>query len=48
MKARIPLLVSAIVIGLGASFWLYGGARTMGETASVPLEEIVFPYGSYR
>ena len=34
MKARIPLLVSAIVFGLATGFWLYGGARTMRETVS--------------
>lgn len=34
MKVRTTLLVSAIVVGLAASFWLYGGARTMRETVS--------------
>ena len=34
MKTRTLFLVSTIVIGLAAGFWLYGGARTMSATVN--------------
>ena len=41
MKVRTTLLISAIVVGLAGSFWLYGSARTMRETVSFDIAAAV-------